>query len=123
MDKTKSKRLRRRRAHTRVRKNVEGTAERPRLAVFKSRRYTYAQVIDDFAGRTLAQASSLEADIRSQAEGSAKSRQAARLVGERVAERAQARGIDKVVFDRGGFIYHGRVREVAEGARAKGLAL
>ena len=119
--KIKAKRMRRTRAHRRLRNHVQGSPERPRLAVFKSLRYIYAQVIDDIAGTTLAQASSGEDAIREQAEGSAKTRDAARLVGEAVAERAKDKGIEKVVFDRGGYIFHGRVKQVAEGARSKGL--
>lgn len=120
--KTKKKRERRRRAHLRVRSRVRGTAERPRLAVFKSLRYVYAQVIDDQAGVTLAAASSLEPGVKSAIEeGSAASRAAARAVGEAIAERAREKGIERVVFDRGGYRYHGKVREVAEGAREKGL--
>lgn len=119
--KTKAKRLRRKRAHLRVRSKVRGTGERPRLAVFKSRRYIYAQVIDDDRGVTLASAASLEPGLRSQLEGSTGGKKAARLVGETVAERAKAQGLESVVFDRGGYIYHGKVREVADGARDKGL--
>ena len=121
MDRARQKRERRQRAHARVRRSVAGTAERPRLAVFKSQRYIYAQVIDDIAGTTLVQASSSEDAIQKKAEGSAKTSDAARLVGEAVAERAKDKGIDKVVFDRGGYIFHGRVKQVAEGARSKGL--
>ncbi len=119
--KTREKRLRRKRAHLRVRSKVRGTAERPRLAVFKSRRYIYAQVIDDLRGVTLASAASLEPGLRSELEGSTGGKKAARLVGETVAERAKSQGLEKVVFDRGGYIYHGKVREVADGARDKGL--
>jgi len=119
--KTREKRMRRKRAHLRVRSKVRGTTERPRLAVFKSRRYIYAQVIDDLRGVTLAAATSLEPGLRSQLEGSAGSKKAARLVGETIAERAKAQGLEQVVFDRGGYIYHGKVREVADGARDKGL--
>ncbi|MGD2113675.1 MAG: 50S ribosomal protein L18 [Acidobacteriota bacterium] len=119
--KTREKRLRRKRAHLRVRSKVRGDAERPRLAVFKSRRYIYAQVIDDLRGVTLASAASLEPSLRAQLEGSTGGKKAARLVGETVAERAKAQGLEKVVFDRGGYIYHGKVREVADGARDKGL--
>jgi len=115
------KRQRRANAHRRLRVRIHGTAERPRLAVYKSLRYVYAQVIDDQSGRTLAQASSREAEVQGALEGSAKSRSAARAVGEIVAERAKAQGIGRVVFDRGGYIYHGKVKEVAEGARGKGL--
>lgn len=119
--KTKHKRLRRKRAHLRIRSKVRGDSERPRLAVFKSRRYIYAQVIDDLKGVTLVSAASLEPSLRSQLEGSTGSKRAARLVGETIAERAKDKGFDKVVFDRGGYIYHGKVREVADGARDKGL--
>jgi large subunit ribosomal protein L18 len=121
MDKAKSKQERRERAHQRIRAKVRGTAERPRMSVYKSARYIYAQLINDETGHTLAQASSREAAIAKKAEGKAATRAAARLVGEVVAERAKENGIDKVVFDRGGYIYHGKVKELAEGARAKGL--
>ncbi len=114
------KRERRQRAHKRVRRSVNGTGGRPRLAVFKSLKYTYAQVIDDLKGETLAQASSSETEIQKAVKGG-KRLDAARIVGETVAERAKQAGIEEVVFDRGGYIYHGRVRQVAEGARKKGL--
>ena len=119
--KIKAKRARLERAHLRVRKNVAGTAERPRLAVYKSLRYVYAQVIDDAAGRTLAQASSTEADLRSGVESSASSVEAAKAVGHALAERAKEQGIESVVFDRGGYIYHGKVKALADAAREKGL--
>ena len=118
MDKAQKKRERRSRAHRRVRNRVAGSEERPRLAVFKSLRYIYAQVIDDVKGVTLAQANSREAGIQ---KGGPKNLDAAKLVGEAVAERAMEKGIRQVVFDRGGYLYHGRVQKVAEGARAKGL--
>lgn len=121
MNKTEQKRTRRHRAHRRVRSRVTGTAERPRLAVYKSSRFLYAQVIDDSAGRTLTQASSSEADMRAKLSGGLDSKEAARMVGETVAERAKELGIERVVFDRGGYVYHGRVKELAEGARANGL--
>jgi large subunit ribosomal protein L18 len=111
----------RKRAHARLRQRVVGTPERPRLAVYKSLRFVYAQVIDDATGNTLAQANSQESALRGQLAAGGASRAAARLVGEVVAERAKSRGIARVVFDRGGYIYHGKVKEVAEGARAKGL--
>ena len=120
MDRAKRKRERRHRAHKRVRHTVSGTPARPRLAVFKSLKYTYAQLIDDLAGTTLAQASSAETDIQKAAKDG-KRLDAARLVGEAIAERAKKAGVEQVVFDRGGYIYHGRVRQVAEGARKKGL--
>ncbi len=123
MDIGKRKRVRRQRAHRRVRRKVVGTSERPRLAVFKSLKYIYAQVIDDAKGMTLAQANSRESELRAKLQGAAKAKAAARLVGETVAERAKNRGVEKVVFDRGGYIYHGKVKEIAEGARSKGLEL
>jgi large subunit ribosomal protein L18 len=123
---TKQKRERRHRAHQRVRARVKGSAERPRLTVYKSLRFIYAQVVDDARGATLAQASSAEPELRArlaaaEGGGSAKARAAAKLVGEVVAERAKAKGIERVVFDRGGYVYHGRVEAVAQGARDKGL--
>jgi large subunit ribosomal protein L18 len=120
MSSAKHKRDARRRRHIRVRKKVRGTTERPRLAVFRSNKHLSAQVIDDGAGHTLAAASTYEAELRS---GSTGTRDAATQVGRLVAERAKASGVSKVVFDRGGFLYHGRVTAVAEGARAAGLEL
>ena len=108
------------RRHRRVRKKVLGTADRPRLAVFRSNKHIYAQVIDDLSGRTLASASTMEAERRG---GSTATVGAAKQVGEALAERVKAAGITAVVFDRGGFKYHGRVAAVAEGARAGGLEL
>ena len=121
MDNAQKKRERRHRAHRRVRRRVSGSEEKPRLAVFKSLRYIYAQVIDDVRGTTLAQANSGESSIQKAGKAGAKNLDAARLVGEAVAQRALEKGIRKVVFDRGGYIFHGRVQKVAEGARAKGL--
>jgi large subunit ribosomal protein L18 len=117
----KAKRERRERAHLRVRKRVRGSAERPRLSVYKSLRYIYAQVIDDDRGATLAQASSADPQVREQVRGSTAGKAAAKLVGELVAARARERGVDKVVFDRGGYVYHGRVQALADAAREKGL--
>ncbi len=105
------------RRHARVRKNVRGTAERPRLAVYRSNRYIYAQVIDDLAGSTVAAASSQESDLRSKN----LSVETAAEVGKLVAERAKAAGVDAVVFDRGGYKFHGRVKALADGAREGGL--
>ena len=119
--KIRIKRKRRNRAHLRLRKRVEGTPARPRLAVYKSLRYIYAQVIDDHSGRTLAQASSAEPELKQGLSGSTGNIEAARRVGEVVAERAKTQGLEKVVFDRGGSIYHGKIKAVADGARAKGL--
>ena len=107
------------RRHRRVRKNIHGTAARPRLAVYRSNKHLTVQVIDDEAGVTLAAASSNEADTR--AAGSGATVAAATRVGTLVAERAQAAGITKVVFDRGGFLYHGRIAAVAAAARDAGL--
>ncbi len=110
----------RRRRHRRVRKKVFGTPDRPRLNVFRSLKQVCAQVIDDEQGHTVAAASTLDPDLRPRLNGLSKTEQA-RLVGELVAERAQAAGVVKVVFDRGGYRYHGRVRALAEGARSGGL--
>jgi large subunit ribosomal protein L18 len=115
------KRERRERAHQRVRVRVKGTAERPRLSIYKSVKYIYAQVIDDDRGHTLAQASSADPDIRQRLTGAGSNKDAAKVVGEVVAERAKEKGIEKVVFDRGGYIYHGNVKVLADAAREKGL--
>jgi len=127
----KQKRERRQRAHQRLRQRVRGTQERPRLSIYKSLKYIYAQVIDDSRGITLAQASSADAEVKGgltaapgNADGKAPgtgSQAAAKRVGAKVAERAKEKGIDKVVFDRGGYIYHGKVKAVAQAAREKGL--
>ena len=112
----------RQKRHTRVRKRVHGLPERPRLNVYRSSNNIYAQVIDDLAGRTLAAASSLDASLR---DGSSKSAggniEAAKAVGALIAERAKAAGLSKVVFDRGGYLYHGRVQALADAARENGL--
>ncbi len=106
--------------HLRVRKKVYGTAERPRLNVYRSEKHIYAQIINDELGVTLVAASSLDKELKGKLEcGSNK--EAARVVGELVAKRALEKGIKKVVFDRGGYIYHGRVKELAEAAREAGL--
>jgi len=112
--------LARKRRHLRVRKKVSGTPQRPRVNVFRSAQHIYAQVIDDTAGRTLVAASDVEPAIAEQAKGKTKTERAA-LVGTIIAERARAKGIETVVFDRGGFLYHGRVRALAEAAREAGL--
>lgn len=119
---TQQKNLRRKRSHLRLRKRLRGTAERPRLTVRKSLRYVYAQLIDDDAGKTLAQANSREGVVQEGLEASAGSREAARKVGQLLADRAKEQGVEQVVFDRGGFIFHGKIREIAEGAREKGLS-
>ena len=108
----------RRRRHKRVRRKVEGTAERPRLAVFRSNKHISAQLIDDLTGRTLASASTVEPSLRETGGGNI---EAAKAVGTLVASRAQDAGVTTVVFDRGGFAYHGRVAALADAARAKGL--
>jgi large subunit ribosomal protein L18 len=113
---TKPQRLKRR--HRRVRKKIMGTAQRPRLAVFRSNKHVYAQAIDDIAGRTLVAASTVEAEQRT---GPTATVDAAKNVGLLLAQRAREAGIDTVVFDRGGFTYHGRVAAVADGAREGGL--
>jgi large subunit ribosomal protein L18 len=104
--------------HERIRLSLTGTTGRPRLAVFRSLNQIYAQVIDDSAGRTLASASSLEKGLR---DGSGTKSEQAKVVGRMIAERAKAAGVDKVVFDRAGFRYHGRVRALADAAREAGL--
>jgi len=106
--------------HKRVRKRVFGTPERPRLCVYKSLRYIYAQIIDDTKGHTLVAASSLEPELRGKLK-STKDMEAAKAVGRLIAERALAKGIKKVVFDRGGYPYHGRVAALADAAREAGL--
>ncbi len=116
----KSREQMRARRHMRVRKQIAGTAARPRLNVFRSLVGIYAQIVDDGAGITLAAASTLDAEIKPRLKGLNKTDQA-KLVGELVAQRAKAKGIGQVVFDRGGFRYHGRVRALAEAARQAGL--
>ncbi|HUY64345.1 MAG TPA: 50S ribosomal protein L18 [Acidimicrobiales bacterium] len=112
------KRALRIRRHARVRKQIVGTAERPRLAVFRSARHISAQIIDDSAGRTIAAAATVEAELRGNPGGNVT---AAAAVGRLVAERAKAAGVDKIVFDRGGNRYHGRVAALADAARQAGL--
>ena len=108
------------RRHTRVRKNLMGTAERPRLNVFRSLSSIYAQVIDDETGRTLISASSVDPELREKIKGMKKAEQA-KLIGQTLAERAKSKGINAVVFDRGGYRYIGRVKAFADGAREGGL--
>ena len=108
------------RRHSRVRSKVTGTAERPRLNVFRSVAEIYAQVIDDAAGRTLVAASTIDKELRAKVKGLKKAEQA-KLVGQAVAERARSKGIQAVVFDRGGYKYIGRVKALADGARESGL--
>lgn len=116
----KKKRQDRYRRHRRIRAKLNGTAERPRMNIFRSLAEIYVQVIDDEAGKTLVSASTIDREVKKQVEGKSK-QEAAKIVGQVVAERAKAAGINKVVFDRGGFRYHGRVAALAEGAREAGL--
>ena len=111
---TRGQRIKR---HNRVRGKISGTAERPRLCVFRSKANIYAQIIDDVAGNTLVAASSVEKGF----EGNGGNKAAAKAIGKLIAERAIEKGITEVVFDRGGYVYHGRVSELAEGAREGGL--
>ena len=117
MIKKQNSNVQRLKRHRRVRKNISGTAEKPRLNVFRSSKHIYAQVIDDTKGVTLVSASSLEKDF----DGAGSNCEAAKIVGKKVAEKALEKGIKTVVFDRGGYIYHGRVAALAEGAREGGL--
>ena len=118
-DIAKARRQGRIRRHRRVRKNVRGTAQRPRLAVYRSNKHISVQVIDDDLGQTLAAASSTETDLRSAGGGGSVA--AAERVGSLIAERAKAAGVTAVVFDRGGYAYHGRVAAIADAARNGGL--
>jgi len=113
----KDKNAQRLKRHIRVRAKISGTTERPRLAVYRSNANIYAQIIDDVKGVTLCSASSIEKDF----EGIGSNKEAAKKVGAKIAEKALAAGITEVVFDRGGYIYHGRVSELAAGAREGGL--
>ncbi len=106
--------------HRRVRRNVAGTQERPRLSVYRSLNHIYAQLIDDEGGRTILAASSLDPEVRAKLKNGG-NKDAAKLVGEVIAKRAQGQGIKQIVFDRGGYIYHGRVAALAAGAREAGL--
>ena len=108
----------RRAVHKRIRRKVSGTAERPRLAIYRSLNHIYAQVIDDERGRTIASASTTEKDLRAGTGGNV---EAARRVGRAIAERALAAGVSRVVFDRGGYVYHGRVKALTDAAREAGL--
>jgi large subunit ribosomal protein L18 len=118
VSKTHARRAGRERRHRRTRKKVHGTQERPRLAVFRSNRHISVQLINDDEGVTIASASTLEADLRT---GSTGNVDAAKEVGSRIGDRAKSAGVEKVVFDRGGYIYHGRIAAVADAARAAGL--
>ncbi|MCR5482558.1 MAG: 50S ribosomal protein L18 [Clostridia bacterium] len=117
MESRNDKRLAR---HARVRKNLSGTPEKPRLCVFRSNKNISVQIIDDVNGVTLVSASSLDKELKGQIEYGG-NKEAAKVVGEAIAKRALAKGIENVCFDRGGFLYHGRVKELADGARQAGL--
>jgi large subunit ribosomal protein L18 len=110
----------RQRIHKRIRKKIAGSAGRPRLCVYRSSKYVYAQIIDDSQGKTLAAASTTEKDVRGDLKQGGNV-QAAKIVGKAIAQRAKAKGIEDVVFDRGGYLYHGRIKAVAEAAREAGL--
>jgi large subunit ribosomal protein L18 len=110
----------RRRIHRRIREKVTGQSNRPRLCVFRSLKHTYVQIVDDAAGKTLVAASTAEKSVRGDLKQSGNI-SASKLVGKVIAERAKAKGIDTVVFDRGGYLYHGRIKAIAEAARESGL--
>jgi len=112
--------LARERRQKRVRKKIKGSPQRPRLCVFRSARHIYAQVIDDVSGRTLVSASTISPDLRDQVKGLKKT-EAAKLIGRSIAKKAREKGIAKVVFDRNGFLYHGRVQALSSSAREEGL--
>ena len=113
-------RIARKRRHRRIRTKISGSAERPRLNVFRSLDHIYAQVIDDVSGKTITSASTIDKELRADLAGKTRKEQAM-LVGKAVAERAKAAGVSTVLFDRGGYLYHGRVQALAEGAREGGL--
>ena len=113
-----SKALRRRKIRYKIRKKISGTPEKPRLSVFRSNKYIYAQIIDDLSGKTLASVSSREVELKEQ---TATGKEKANLVGKKLAERAAAANISSVLFDRSGYLYHGRVKALADGAREGGL--
>ncbi len=115
-----TKKERRQRIRYRIRRRISGTAERPRMSVYRSNNQIYAQIIDDVTGNTLIAASSLEKEIET---GNVKKTEQAKLVGKLIAQKALAKGIKEVVFDRGGYLYHGRIKNLAEAARENGLKL
>jgi len=117
-----SRKVARQKRHYKMRRYLSGTAVRPRLTVFKSNKYIYAQLIDDVAGRTLASASTMDATlVKDNGLKSTSNVDAAKVVGEQVAKKAQALGIDTIVFDRSGYIYHGKIKALADAAREAGL--
>jgi len=111
----------RKRRHVRIRKKVQGTAERPRLSVFRSLNHIYAQLVDDLAGRTIMTVSSLDKGLVPEVKTAKGKVAAGKIVGKALAAKAKEKGIDRVCFDRGGYLYHGRVKAVADGAREGGL--
>ena len=121
MGATENKRLARIKRKVRIRQRIRGTADKPRLSVFRSAKHISAQVIDDTVGQTLAAASSLEKEVRGQQASFENKTAQATFIGKLIAERAQEKGIKQVVFDRNGFLYHGRIKAVSEGAREAGL--
>jgi large subunit ribosomal protein L18 len=121
MKKDKERAEHRERRHLRLRQRVIGTAERPRLSIFRSNKYLYVQVIDDAKGNTLAAASTLQKPVAGSLGGKGANLAAAKVLGKTIAERAKAKGISKVCFDRGGYKYHGRVKALADAAREAGL--
>jgi large subunit ribosomal protein L18 len=121
MGATENKRLARIKRKVRIRQRIRGTADKPRLSVFRSAKHISAQVIDDTAGQTLVAASSLEKEVRGQQASFENKTAQATFIGKLIAERAQEKGIKQVVFDRNGFLYHGRIKAVSEGAREAGL--
>lgn len=121
MARWKTKESKRRRRHYRIRNKVSGTATRPRLAVYRSLNHIYVQVIDDVTGRTMASASSAVKDVKPRLDAAKGKVGKSRIIGEVIAERAKAAGVTRVAFDRGGYLYHGRVQALAEGARKGGL--
>lgn len=121
MASVKEKKIARLKRRKRVRKRIRGNSERPRLTVFKSAKHIYAQIIDDTAGRTLVEASTVSKELRLKAKGFSGNSKGAVLVGEAIAKNGLGKGIKKVVFDRNGFLYHGRLKALADAAREKGL--
>jgi large subunit ribosomal protein L18 len=115
------KTIARKRRHVRIRKKIQGTAQKPRLCVFKSNNHIYAQIIDDFNGVTITSASTMDSELKSQVVSRGCNIKNAQLVGKALAERAIQRGIEKVIFDRGGFIYHGKIKALSDAAREGGL--
>ena len=121
MARWKNKEERRNRRHYRIRNKISGTSERPRLVVFRSLNHIYAQIVDDTAGRTIVSASTALPDLKSKLDGVKGKTEKSKVVGQAIAEKAKSAGIGRVAFDRAGYLYHGRVKALAEGAREGGL--